>query len=94
MVAINTEEHWTTPELCRSYWLTHHKGPRCRGDPVMGRRCKEAGRDVITKIVDGADLVFVTAGLEEDRDRYRPHRCRGGRGRRSSRRCRHHTIQR
>ena len=33
------------------------------GDPVTGRRCAEAGRDVITKIVGGADLVFVTAGL-------------------------------
>ena len=29
----------------------------------MGRRCAEAGRDVISKIVSGADLVFVTAGL-------------------------------
>ena len=30
----------------------------------MGRRCAEAGRDVISKIVSGVDLVFVTAGLE------------------------------
>ena len=43
--------------------LHQSRGLGAGGDPAMGRRCAEAGRDVITKIVDGADLVFVTAGL-------------------------------
>ena len=37
----------------------HHQGARCG----LGRKAAEAGRSVITQIVNGADLVFVTAGL-------------------------------
>ena len=44
----------------------------------MGRRCAEAGRDVIGKIVHGADLVFVTAGLGGGRHWNRTNSRRGG----------------
>ena len=33
------------------------------GDPSTGRRCAEAGREMIKRIVSGADLVFIASGL-------------------------------
>jgi cell division protein FtsZ len=65
-VAINTDkQHLDNTRAMQKLLVGRHitKGLGAGGDPVMGRRCAEAGRDVITKIVDGADLVFVTAGL-------------------------------
>ena len=65
-VAINTDkQHLDNTRAMQKLLVGRHitRGLGAGGDPVMGRRCAEAGRDVITKIVDGADLVFVTAGL-------------------------------
>ena len=66
-VAINTDkQHLDNTRAMQKLLVGRHitRGLGAGGDPVMGRRCAEAGRDVITKIVEGADLVFVTAGLE------------------------------
>ena len=65
-VAINTDkQHLDNTRAMQKLLVGRHitRGPGAGGDPVTGRRCAEAGRDVITKIVEGADLVFVTAGL-------------------------------
>ena len=39
------------------------RGLGAGGDPGTGRRCAEAGREMIQKIVTGADLVFIASGL-------------------------------
>ena len=39
------------------------KGLGSGGDPEIGRRSAEEDRDVIAEVVDGADMVFVTAGM-------------------------------
>jgi cell division protein FtsZ len=39
------------------------KGLGSGGDPEIGRRSAEEDRDMIAEIVDGADMVFVTAGM-------------------------------
>ena len=65
-VAINKDkQHLDNTRAMQKLLVGRHitRGLGAGGDPAMGRRCAEAGRDVITKIVDGADLVFVTAGL-------------------------------
>ena len=65
-VAINTDkQHLDHTRAMQKLLVGRHitRGLGAGGDPIMGRRCAEAGRDVISKIVTGADLVFVTAGL-------------------------------
>ena len=65
-VAINTDkQHLDHTRAQQKLLVGRHitRGLGAGGDPVTGRRCAEAGRDVITRIVSGADLVFVTAGL-------------------------------
>ena len=67
-VAINTDKQHldhtrAMQKLLVGRHITCQRGLGAGGDPIMGRRCAEAGRDVISKIVSGADLVFVTAGL-------------------------------
>ena len=65
-VAINTDkQHLDHTRAMQKLLVGRHitRGLGAGGDPIMGRRCAEAGRDVISKIVSGADLVFVTAGL-------------------------------
>ena len=65
-VAINTDKQdLDLTRAMQKLLVGRHitRGLGAGGDPVMGRRCAEAGRDVIGKIVHGADLVFVTAGL-------------------------------
>ena len=65
-VAINTDkQHLDHTRAMQKLLVGRHitRGLGAGGDPTMGRRCAEAGRDVIQKIVNGADLVFVTAGL-------------------------------
>ena len=65
-VAINTDkQHLDHTRAMQKLLVGRHitRGLGAGGDPIMGRRCAEAGRDVISKIVGGADLVFVTAGL-------------------------------
>lgn len=65
-VAINTDkQHLDNTRAMQKLLVGRHitRGLGAGGDPETGRKCAEAGRDVITKIVDGADLVFVTAGL-------------------------------
>ncbi len=37
--------------------------PFLLGDPAVGKRAAEESRDEIARIVRGADLVFVTAGM-------------------------------
>jgi cell division protein FtsZ len=39
------------------------KGLGSGGDPEIGRRAAEEDRDVLADVVDGADMVFVTAGM-------------------------------
>jgi cell division protein FtsZ len=65
-VAINTDkQHLDNTRAMQKLLVGRHitRGLGAGGDPAMGRRCAEAGRDVIGNIVAGADLVFVTAGL-------------------------------
>ena len=65
-VAINTDkQHQDHTRAQQKLLVGRHitRGLGAGGDPITGRRCAEAGRDVITRIVNGADLVFVTAGL-------------------------------
>ena len=65
-VAINTDkQHLDHTRAMQKLLIGRHitRGLGAGGDPGMGRRCAEAGRDVISRIVSHADLVFVTAGL-------------------------------
>ncbi len=65
-VAINTDkQHLDHTRAMQKLLVGRHitRGLGAGGDPSTGRRCAEAGRDVISKIVNGADLVFITAGL-------------------------------
>ena len=65
-VAINTDkQHLDHTRAQQKLLVGRHitRGLGAGGAPITGRRCAEAGRDVITRIVNGADLVFVTAGL-------------------------------
>ena len=65
-VAINTDkQHLDHTRAQQKLLVGRHitRGLGAGGDPVTGRRCAEAGRDVISRIVSGSDLVFVTAGL-------------------------------
>ena len=39
------------------------KGLGSGGDPEIGRRSAEEDRDVLSEIVNGADMVFITAGM-------------------------------
>jgi cell division protein FtsZ len=39
------------------------KGLGSGGDPEIGRRSAEEDRDIIAEVVDGADMVFITAGM-------------------------------
>jgi cell division protein FtsZ len=65
-VAINTDkQHLDHTRAQQKLLVGRHitRGLGAGGDPITGRRCAEAGRDVIGRIVSGSDLVFVTAGL-------------------------------
>ena len=65
-VAINTDkQHLDHTRAQQKLLVGRHitRGLGAVGDPITGRRCAEAGRDVIGRIVSGSDLVFVTAGL-------------------------------
>src|SRR6266566_6635532 len=39
------------------------KGLGAGGDPVQGERAAEISRDALTDVIEGADMVFLTAGL-------------------------------
>ncbi len=65
-VAINTdaqvlEESWADRRLRIGDQLTQGLG--AGGDPAIGRQAAEEDREAIRGSLDGADLVFVTAGL-------------------------------
>ena len=65
-VAINTDkQHLDNTRAQQKLLVGRHitRGLGAGGDPHMGRKAAEAGKGVITRIVNGADLVFVTAGL-------------------------------
>ena len=65
-VAINTDkQHLDHTRALQKLLVGRHitRGLGAGGDPSTGRKGAEAGRDVITQIVSGADLVFITAGL-------------------------------
>ena len=65
-VAINTDkQHLDHTRALQKLLVGRHitRGLGAGGDPSTGRKCAEAGRDVINTIVSGADLVFITAGL-------------------------------
>ncbi|MFA6048628.1 MAG: cell division protein FtsZ [Candidatus Micrarchaeia archaeon] len=67
MIAINTDRlHLTmiaesVKKVLIGASLT--RGLGAGGYPEVGRKCAEASRDSLDKIFDGADLVFLTAGM-------------------------------
>ena len=59
-VAINTDkQHLDHTRALQKLLVGRHitRGLGAGGDPNMGRRCAEAGREMIQRIVSGADLV-------------------------------------
>ena len=64
--AINTDkQHLDHTRALQKLLVGRHitRGLGAGGDPSTGRRCAEAGRDMIKRIVTGADLVFIASGL-------------------------------
>ena len=65
-VAINTDkQHLDHTRSLQKLLVGRHitRGLGAGGDPSTGRRCAEAGREMIQRIVTGADLVFIASGL-------------------------------
>jgi cell division protein FtsZ len=65
-VAINTDkQHLDHTRSLQKLLVGRHitRGLGAGGNPSTGRRCAEAGRDMIKRIVTGADLVFIASGL-------------------------------
>lgn len=65
-VAINTDkQHLDHTRSLQKLLVGRHitRGLGAGGDPSTGRRCAEAGREMIRRIVTGADLVFIASGL-------------------------------
>jgi len=65
-VAINTDkQHLDHTRALQKLLVGRHitRGLGAGGDPSTGRRCAEAGREMIRRIVSGADLVFIASGL-------------------------------
>ena len=65
-VAINTDkQHLDHTRALQKLLVGRHitRGLGAGGDPGTGRRCAEAGREMIQRIVTGADLVFIASGL-------------------------------
>ena len=65
-VAINTDkQHLDHTRALQKLLVGRHitRGLGAGGDPSTGRRCAEAGREMIQRIVSGADLVFIASGL-------------------------------
>ena len=65
-VAINTDkQHLDHTRALQKLLVGRHitRGLGAGGDPATGRRCAEAGREMIKRIVTGADLVFIASGL-------------------------------
>ena len=65
-VAINTDkQHLDNTRSLQKLLVGRHitRGLGAGGDPSMGCRCAEAGREMIRRIVNGADLVFIASGL-------------------------------
>jgi cell division protein FtsZ len=65
-VAINTDkQHLDHTRALQKLLVGRHitRGLGAGGDPSTGRRCAEAGREMIQRIVTGADLVFIASGL-------------------------------
>ena len=64
-VAINTDkQHLDHTRALQKLLVGRHitRGLGAGGDPSTGRRCAEAGREMIRRIVTGADLVFIASG--------------------------------
>ena len=65
-VAINTDkQHLDHTRALQKLLVGRHitRGLGAGGDPSTGRRCAEPGREMIRRIVTGADLVFIASGL-------------------------------
>ena len=65
-VAINTDkQHLDHTRALQKLLVGRHitRGLGAGGDPSTGRRCAEAGREMLRRIVTGADLVFIASGL-------------------------------
>ena len=63
-VAINTDkQHLDHTRALQKLLVGRHitRGLGAGGDPSTGRRCAEAGREMIQRIVTGADLVFIAS---------------------------------
>ncbi len=67
MIAINTDRMHLTmiAESVKKVLIgaSLTRGLGAGGYPEIGRKCAEASRDALEKIFDGADLVFLTAGM-------------------------------
>ena len=65
-VAINTDkQHLDHTRALQKLLVGRHitRGLGAGGDPNTGRRCAESGREMIRRIVTGADLVFIASGM-------------------------------
>ena len=65
-VAVNTDkQHLDHTRSLQKLLVGRHitRGMGAGGDPSTGRRCAEARREMIRRIVTGADLVFIASGL-------------------------------
>ena len=65
-VAINTDkQHLDHTRALQKLLVGKHitRGLGAGGDPSTGRRCAEAGREMIKRIVSGEYLVFIASGL-------------------------------
>ncbi len=65
-VAVNTDkQHLDNTRALQKLLVGRHitRGLGAGGDPAVGRRCAEAGREMVQRIVHGADLVFLASGL-------------------------------
>lgn len=61
------------------------KGLGAGGNPAIGQKAAEESRDDITQAVEGADLVFITAGMGGGNGhRGSPHHCRSCQGSRGT----------
>jgi len=65
-IAMNTDkQHLSTVRAHKKILLGPNttRGRGAGGDPRVGRKAAEESRDQIREVIEGADLVFVTAGL-------------------------------
>lgn len=63
-VAINTDaQHLSTISADKKLLIGVTKGMGAGGDPAVGKMAAEMARPELEKIIDGADMVFLTVGM-------------------------------